>query len=154
MRLPSRLHRSENEASMKLPLNSFTIATAALLIFWSPWPHAFAQQGAPETTITDLASWKHPVKAVLQRNKVKLSKVEISTDRKHPEQKYFVFYVSLPYDPQSSQTTSYFNKLYTGILQGTGQADYALQDEDDHVRIEVTWNKALRKMSLDFVPLQ
>ena len=51
-----------------------------------------------------------------------------------------MFYVSLPYDPQSSETTSYFNKLYAAILQGTGQSDYALQDEDDHVRIEVTWS--------------
>jgi ssDNA-specific exonuclease RecJ len=139
---------------MKLPLNSFTIAAAALLTFWSPWPHAVAQQGDSQTAITDLASSKHPVKAVLQRNNVKLLKVEISTNKKHPEQKYFVFYVSLPYDPRSSETTSDFNKLYAAILQGTGQSDYALQDEDDHVRIEVTWNKALRKISLDFVPLQ
>ena len=139
---------------MKLPLNTFTIATAALLTFWSPWPHAVAQQAASQTVITDLASWMHPVKAVLQRNNVKLLKVEISTNKKHAEQKYFVFYVSLPYDPQSSQTTSYFNKLYAGILQGTGQSDYALQDEGDHVRIEITWNKALRRIAVDFVPLQ
>jgi len=49
----------QNEASMKLPLNSFTIAAAALLTFWSPWLHAVAQQGASQTAIIDLASWKH-----------------------------------------------------------------------------------------------
>jgi len=66
---------------MKLPLNSFTIAAAALPTFWSPWPHAVAQQAASQTAITALASWKHPVKAVLQRNNVKLLNVEISTNK-------------------------------------------------------------------------
>ena len=103
---------------MKLPLNSFTIAAAALLTFLSPWPHAVAQQGASQTAITDLASWKHPVKAVLQRNNVKLLKVEISINKKHPEQRYFVFYVSLPYDPQSSETTSYFTSYTLQFCKG------------------------------------
>jgi len=89
----------------------------------------------------------HLRSTVLQRDNVKLLEVEISTNKKHPEQKYFVFYVSLPYDPQSSETTSYFNKLYAAILQGTGQSDYTLQDDDDHVHIEVTWNSPQEDLS-------
>jgi hypothetical protein len=139
---------------VRFPLDIFTIATAALLTFCSPGSHAIAQQADAQTEITDLPSWVHPVKAVLQKNSVKLLKVQIIANTKHAKQQYFVFYVSLPYDPQSSQTTSYFDKLYAGILQATGQSDYALQDEDDHVRIEVAWNRALRKISVDIVPLQ
>jgi hypothetical protein len=130
------------------------VATVAILILFSPWTHAVAQQQAVDTVISDVATWSHPVKTVLQKNKVKLEKVEITADKKQIGQKYFVFYVSLPYDPQSSATTAYYNKLYTGILETIGESNYALQDKNDRLRIEIGWNKAKKSLSVNFVPLE
>ena len=46
------------------------------------------------TVITDMAEWKHPVKDVFIKYKVKISKVELYNNNTYP-----IFYVSFPYDP-------------------------------------------------------
>src|SRR5579859_2631402 len=50
-----------------------------------------------ETVITDIAGWTHPVKAVFQKYKLTLTKVELEWDKKFP-----VFHVaSFGADPTS-----------------------------------------------------
>jgi hypothetical protein len=115
---------------------------------------AVAQQTDSDTIITDIASWKDPAKTVLQANNVKLKKVEIRHTADQAAHKYFVFDVSFPYDPQSSETQKYFNKLYVAVLRATNNSNYALVDEDDRLRIEVGWDKSKKTMSLNLVPLQ
>jgi hypothetical protein len=39
------------------------------------------------------------------------------------------------------------------LLQATKYEDYALVDEADKLKIEISWNKAKRKLSVDIVPL-
>jgi len=130
--------------------------TAALMAFLLTSP-AFAvcsssppeQDKVPDPiVITDTLSWKHPVKKILVNYKVKLYKVELTKCRKYP-----IFYVSLPYDPQSSQSTDYFHKLYTEVLAANGWWNYAFYDEEDHIKIEVEWDKKKKSMSINFVEL-
>ena len=99
--------------------------------------------------ITDIVAWKHPIKDVLAKNKVQLHKVELTKNRKYP-----ILYVTLPYDPQSSETTDYFNQLYTELLTANGWWSYALHDEQDKIQIDINWDKRKRLMSMDIVPLQ
>ena len=111
---------------------------------------SFAQTKMQGTiAITDIASWKHPVKEVLTRHKVQLSKVNLTKNNKYP-----VFYVTLPYDPQSSETSEYFNQLYAEVLEANGWWSYAFHDEQDQIQIEINWDKSKKQMSIDIVPLQ
>ena len=126
-------------------LTAFILGTTSFACAKSP-----AEGKAPDTVvITDIAAWKHPIKEVLAKNKVQLSKVELAKNRQYP-----ILYVTFPYDPQSSQTTDYFNQLYTEILAANGWWSYALHDEQDQIQIEINWDKSKRLMSTDIVPLQ
>ena len=98
--------------------------------------------------ITNIADWNHPVKKVFTQHKVKLTKIVLTKHKKYP-----IFYVSFPYDPQSSQTADYFNQLYAEVLAANGWRNYALQDEQDKIRIEVSWNKNKKVLTTNFVPL-
>jgi hypothetical protein len=54
--------------------------------------------------ITDIKNWHHPVKAVFQKYKVDLDKVELQ------DKTYAVFYVKkFPYDPMLGHNDNYFN---------------------------------------------
>jgi hypothetical protein len=110
-------------------------------------------QNVPEkksqaSIITDVSSWSHPAKAVFLRHKVKLTKVEVSTEKPS-----YTFHVTFPYDPQSSATASYFNKLYAEISAAVGGSPYALLDEQDRLRIEVSQRTANKALSIELVPL-
>ena len=109
-----------------------------------------AQAKSPEgEVITDIAAWKHPVKEILINNKVKLTKILLLDNKKYP-----VFYVKLPYDPQSSETNSYFYQLYAEILEANAWWSYALHVEQDQIQIEINWDKAKKEMTVNIVPLQ
>ncbi|MBI1424879.1 MAG: hypothetical protein GC149_15640 [Gammaproteobacteria bacterium] len=99
--------------------------------------------------IADIANWRHPVKKVFAQHKVKLSKVVLTKHKQYP-----IFYVSFPYDPQSSQTSDYFNQLYAEVLAANGWWSYTLYDDQDKIKIEVNWNKTKKVMTTNFVPLQ
>jgi hypothetical protein len=99
--------------------------------------------------ITNIADWKHPVKKVFTKHKVKLSKVVLTKYKKYP-----IYYVSFPYDPQSSQTSDYFYQLYAEVLAANGWSSYALQDKQDKIRIEINWDNSKKVMTTNFVPLQ
>ncbi|MDH5218645.1 MAG: hypothetical protein OEX19_13170 [Gammaproteobacteria bacterium] len=110
---------------------------------------ASTQSKAPaEEIITDIVAWKHPVKEVLKTNKIKITKVKLLHNKKYP-----VFYVELPYDPQSSETTSYFYQLYAEILEANSWWSYALHSERDQVQIEINWDRTKKEMTVNIVPL-
>lgn len=96
-------------------------------------------------TITDIKSWNHPVKKVLDENKVKISKVELKNNKKLP-----IFFVKFPYDPSSSQTKSYFDTLFFDVLNANGKWDYEFYDEDDELIISIHWDKATKTMAVDY----
>ena len=104
---------------------------------------------ADTVVITNIADWKHPVKKVFSQHKVNINKIVLT---KH--KKYSIYYVSFPYDPQSSQTSDYFYQLYAEILAANDWRSYALQDEKDKIRIEINWDNSKKVMTTNFVPLK
>lgn len=61
-------------------LTAFILGTTSFACAKSP-----AEGKAPDTVvITDSAAWKHPIKEVLAKNKVQISKVELAKNRKYP----------------------------------------------------------------------
>jgi hypothetical protein len=121
--------------------------TAALFLC-TPATRASAQ-GMYSTVITDVSSWRHPVKDVFRKHKVLLRKVELLRNKKYP-----VFYVDLPYDPQTSASRSFYHQLYLELLEANGPWDYALQSDHDHIRIEIRWDKENEVISEDIVSVK
>ncbi len=91
--------------------------------------------------INDIKGWNHPVKQVLQKHKVILTKVELHN------QTYPVFYVRFPYDPWFGHNDKYFRPLYYETLKANGFWDYALVDPSFDCRINITWDKKTKTMS-------
>ena len=102
-----------------------------------------------KVVITDIVAWNHPVKAVFAEHKIPLYKVELLKNKTYP-----IFFVSLPYDPQSSETSDYYNQLYAELLETNGWWSFALNDNRDNILIKVNWDKTKKEMSLDYVPLE
>jgi hypothetical protein len=97
------------------------------------------------TVIEDVAHWQHPVRAILKKHKVELQKVVLKSECKYP-----VFYVSFPYDPQSSATRKYFDELYFEVLRANGYWSYAFDDAMDGLLIHVNWDRKRKTMSVEF----
>lgn len=93
--------------------------------------------GAGDIAVVDnIQGWHHPVKAVFQKHKVKLHRVELLENRTYP-----VFYVTFPYDPHLAHNDNYFKPLYYETLQANGFWNYAFISRDDNVRININWDK-------------
>lgn len=96
--------------------------------------------------ITDIKEWKHPVKTVFMGNKLSINKVEI-------KENIPTFFVNLQYDPQSPETSKYYNKFYFDVLAANGYLDYKIDDDADDLIISVHWkNKALDVTYLEKQP--
>jgi hypothetical protein len=92
--------------------------------------------------ITDIRNWHHPVKTVLQKNKVEISKVELH------DKTFAVFYVKkFPYDPMLGHNDNYFHALYLDTLEANGFWSYAFVDQEGGHRINITWDKKTKTMS-------
>lgn len=100
---------------------------------------------ADQVIITDISSWNHPVKSVLEKNKVILNKVELLNNKKLP-----VFFVEFPYDPNSSETKSYFNKLFIDVLNANGTWDYKFNDETWRVVISIHWDTKSKTIDIGY----
>lgn len=95
--------------------------------------------------INDIKSWNHPVKNVFEKNKIQINKIELKNDSK-----YAIFYVDFPYDPTSSETKTYFNRVFIDILDANGKWDYALNDERDKLIILIHWDKNNKNMDISY----
>jgi len=137
-----------NSTSTKNSVKYLTNYIAAIAICLGAMTGAQAKTSEAEV-ITDIAAWKHPVKEVLIKNKVKITKLKLLDNKKYP-----VFYVKLPYDPQSSETNAYFYQLYAEILEANAWWSYALYVEQDQIQIEINWDKVKEEMTVNIVPLQ
>ena len=109
---------------------------------------SISSQNKTPVVITDIESWHHPVKDVLKKNSVLLSKVELKNNRK-----YAIFHVKFPYDPQSSVNDALLRKLYVAILDANGWWGYEMQDNEDQITIKVTANKKNKRITVDVIPL-
>lgn len=82
--------------------------------------------------ITDISSWSHPVKTILNRESIKINKVVLKNNKTYP-----VFYVTLNKDLNSSNK-EYYTKLIKDIALANGYWDYEIVDESRGADIKVT----------------
>jgi hypothetical protein len=119
----------------------YSLWLKSLIIILSVFFLAAPALASNVTVITDIKGWNHPVKQVLQKHKVVLSKVELHN------QTYPVFYVRFPYDPWFGHNDKYFRPLYYETLKANGFWDYAFVDPSFDCRINIKWDKKTKTLS-------
>ena len=93
------------------------------------------------TVITNIKEWQHPVKSILNKQKVILYKVELLNKT------YPIFYVRFPYDPRLAHNDKYFKPLYYETLKANGFWNYSFIDRSFQCRINITWDKKSRTLT-------
>ena len=88
----------------------------------------------------NLQSWEHPTLKVLREHNVGVKKAQLCNANK-----YLIFYVQFPYDPQG-QTKDYFLPLYQQIRGANGSRPLSFVSINDNeiVNLEFTGVKKLR----------
>ncbi|WNW09769.1 hypothetical protein RRX38_00940 [Pseudomonas sp. DTU_2021_1001937_2_SI_NGA_ILE_001] len=81
----------------------------------------------------DLATWHHPARAVLEKNQVKLERVQLCNQDHYP-----IFTGQVPYDP-TGLTKSYFLSLYQELRKANGKWPYALVATSDDIVVYVSY---------------
>ncbi len=123
---------------IKISLKSSIIS---LLIIFSAGPISTAGN---MTGVENIQTWKHPVKEVFQKHKVKLHKIELLNNKTYP-----VFYVTFPYDPHVKHNKPYFISLYYDTLKANGFWKYSFISLDDNLKINLKWNKKTKTVEED-----
>ena len=93
------------------------------------------------TVISNIQEWHHPVKDILNKQKVILYKVELHNKT------YPIFYVRFPYDPRLAHNDKYFKPLYYETLKANGFWDYAFIDRSFQCKINITWDKKSKTLT-------
>ncbi len=93
------------------------------------------------TVISNIKEWHHPVKDILNKQKVILYKVELHNKT------YPIFYVRFPYDPRLAHNDNYFKPLYYETLKANGFWDYSFIDRSFQCKINITWDKKSKTLT-------
>lgn len=93
------------------------------------------------TVISNINEWRHPVKDILNKQKVILYNVELHNKT------YPIFYVRFPYDPRLAHNDKYFKPLYYETLKANGFWNYSFIDRSFQCRINITWDKKSRTLT-------
>lgn len=101
---------------------------------------------APGRVIPDVAAWQHPTKAVFAKYKVTLKSVTV-------QDKFATFRVEFPFDPQTEPNAARMQALCLDLLKANGSWSYALVSEQDHLEIDVSWDKRAGRISIDNHPV-
>ena len=96
--------------------------------------------------ITDIAHWQHPTKAVFAKYKVTLESVTV-------QDRIATFQVAFPFDPQTEPNAATLQALCLDLLKANGSWNYALVSPQDHIEIDVRWDKAARRIAIDNHPV-
>jgi predicted small lipoprotein YifL len=86
-------------------------------------------------TITDIASWNHPVKYVFNNANITVIKVAFKNNKTYP-----IFYVNLSKDLNDENET-YYKNLVNQVATANGYWDYEIIDENKNVDIKVTCDR-------------
>ena len=134
-------------------MNKLTLSYLLFFIItFSPLSSSSGGAGKGESdliVINNVKVWNHPTKAIFNKYKIELVKVELSRGKTYP-----TFFVKMPYDPLSSQNDSYYNKVLLEILKANGWWDYSLNDSQDGVIISIKWDKRQKTMQKDFISIK
>ena len=93
------------------------------------------------TVISNIQEWHHPVKDILNKQKVILYKVELHNKT------YPIFYVRFPYDPRLAHNDKYFKPLYYETLKANGFWNYSFIDRSFQCKINITWDKKSKTLT-------
>lgn len=96
--------------------------------------------------VTDIANWRHPAKAVFVKYDVKLQSVTVKDG-------FATFQVEFPFDPQTEPNTAKMQALCLELLKANGSWAYALVSTQDHVEIDVSWDKKTHRISIGNHPV-
>lgn len=96
---------------------------------------------AKKQEITDIATWKHPTKAVFSKYGVTLTKVTLID-------KYPIFSAQFPFDPQTSPNARRLERMCVELLRANGNWSYTLEAPEDGVAFEVKWNSRARTIEI------
>lgn len=91
----------------------------------------------------DLRTWQHPARAVLEKNDIKLERVQLCNAGHYP-----IFTGQVPYDP-TGQTKNYFLPLYQELRKANGKWPYAIVATSDDIVVYVSY-PANDGISLDY----
>lgn len=126
---------------LPLILRRRLIMVSLLLLVISMFLVADISLAGEVTVISNIKDWHHPVKDVLNKQKVILYKVELLNKT------YPIFYVRFPYDPRLGHNDNYFKPLYYETLKANGFWNYAFIDRSFQCRINITWDKKSRTLT-------
>ena len=119
-----------------------TLIAGSLFVFIASGLFTGEIAGADDVTmITNIKEWQHPVKDVLNKNKVILYKVELHNKT------YPIFYVKFPYDPWLGHNDKFFKPLYYETLKANGFWDYAFIDQSFRCKVNITWDKKSKTLT-------
>jgi hypothetical protein len=85
-----------------------------------------------KVTITDIADWEHPVKAVLEQNGIKIHRIELTKDKKYP-----TFYVDFPEIMSDPLSLDYSLNVIKSTAEANGFWDFTFFDENRNIKIDV-----------------
>jgi hypothetical protein len=121
--------------------NLVCIACAIIALMFVAYPPCSASADGKRGTviIKNIRSWSHPAKKVFEKHKIIVNKVELKNGGKYP-----IFYVKLPFDPQSFANDEYYNAFYLELLKANGWWNYSLEDEEDGIIITIAWDKKMQ----------
>jgi hypothetical protein len=105
-----------------------------------------ASASVPGRVISDVAAWQHPTKAVFAKYKVTLKSVTV-------QDKFATFRVEFPFDPQTEPNAARMQSLCLVLLKANGSWSHALVSEQDHLEIDVSWDKRAGRISIDNHPV-
>lgn len=105
-------------------------------------PRVAPAGSAPAVVVTDIAHWPHPTKAVFARYQVTLRSVTVQDRRA-------TFQAAFPFDPQTGPNAARLQALCLDVLKANGLRADALVSPDDHLEIDVAWDKPARRITID-----
>jgi hypothetical protein len=69
------------------------------------------------------------------------------------QDKFATFWVEFPFDPQTEPNAARMQALCLDLLKANGSWSYALVSEQDHLEIDVSWDKRAGRISIDNHPV-
>lgn len=124
----------------KVMLAIITVSAIISCVFWLVNKKSITFASGNNDTavvISDIASWKHPVKDVLVKENIKIIKVELFRNKTYP-----IFYLEIaPVYEFNAQFAKYFNSLLHEIAKANGYWDFRVVDVKKGLKFEVECDK-------------
>lgn len=127
----------------KVMLAIITVSVITICVFWLANKKiiTFASgDNDKAVVISDIASWKHPVKDVLLKENIKILLVELLRNKTYP-----IFYLEFaPVYEFNSQFAKYYNSILHEIAKANGYWDFRVIDGKKGLKFEVECDKKIK----------